>query len=70
MNKLGLVITDGVGFRNYIMSDFLSEAQKQFEEIIIVLNKYGDKPHIFINNNWYEADIPQHIKYFNLHTIR
>ena len=35
MNKLALVITDGVGFRNYIMSDFLSEAQKQFDEIII-----------------------------------
>jgi hypothetical protein len=35
MHKLGLVITDGVGFRNYIMSDFLSEAQKQFDEIII-----------------------------------
>ncbi len=35
MNKLGLVITDGVGFRNYILSDFLKEAQDQFEEIII-----------------------------------
>ena len=35
MNKLGLVITDGVGFRNYILSDFLKEAQNQFEEIII-----------------------------------
>ncbi|TJY32904.1 glycosyltransferase family protein [Pontimicrobium aquaticum] len=35
MNKLGLVITDGVGFRNYILSNFLKEAQNQFEEIII-----------------------------------
>jgi len=35
MNKLGLVITDGVGFRNYILSDFLKEAQNLFEGIII-----------------------------------
>ena len=35
MNKLSLVITDGVGFRNYIMSDFLKEAQEQYSEIII-----------------------------------
>ncbi|WP_406684221.1 hypothetical protein N1F78_00385 [Seonamhaeicola sp. MEBiC1930] len=35
MDRLGLVITDGVGFRNYIMSDFLKEAQKQYDEIII-----------------------------------
>lgn len=45
MNKLGLVITDGVGYRNYIMSDFLREAQKQFDEIIIfsgLPNSYFD----------------------------
>ncbi|MDX1718734.1 MAG: hypothetical protein R3353_01110, partial [Salegentibacter mishustinae] len=32
---LGLVITDGVGFRNYILSGFLKEVQKEFTQIII-----------------------------------
>ncbi|MGQ7945234.1 hypothetical protein [Flavobacterium sp. WC2509] len=36
MKKLGIVITDGVGFRNYILSDFLSEAEKQFDEVVIL----------------------------------
>ncbi|HSD07358.1 hypothetical protein [Flavobacterium sp.] len=36
MKKLGIVITDGVGFRNFILSDFLSEAEKQFEEVVIL----------------------------------
>ena len=35
MKKLGIVITDGVGFRNFIMSDFIMEATKQFDEVII-----------------------------------
>ena len=35
MKKLGIVITDGVGFRNFIMSDFIVEASKEFEKIII-----------------------------------
>jgi hypothetical protein len=35
MKKLGVVITDGVGFRNFIMSDFLAEAVNQFDTIII-----------------------------------
>jgi hypothetical protein len=35
MKKLGVVITDGVGFRNFIMSDFILEATQQFDEIII-----------------------------------
>ncbi len=35
MKKLGFVITDGVGFRNFILSDFIFEAQKQFSEVII-----------------------------------
>lgn len=33
--KLGLVISDGVGFRNFILSDFIAEAQQVFSEIII-----------------------------------
>lgn len=36
MKKLGLVITDGVGFRNYILSDFLSEAETQFDQVVIL----------------------------------
>ena len=35
MKKLGLVITDGVGFRNFIMSDFVKEATQQFDSITI-----------------------------------
>lgn len=33
--KLGLVITDGVGFRNFILSNFLKESSKSFKEIVI-----------------------------------
>ena len=33
--KLGIVISDGVGFRNFVLSDFISEAQKQFSEVVI-----------------------------------
>ncbi|AMS26247.1 hypothetical protein AEM51_03655 [Bacteroidetes bacterium UKL13-3] len=32
---LGLVITDGVGFRNFILSDFIREAKEKFDEVII-----------------------------------
>lgn len=35
MKKLGIVVTDGVGFRNFIMSDFIKEASSQFEGVII-----------------------------------
>lgn len=36
MKTLGLVITDGVGFRNYILSDFLNAAEKEFDNIVIL----------------------------------
>ncbi len=36
MKKLGLVITDGVGFRNFILSDFLQFAEKTFDEVVIL----------------------------------
>lgn len=36
MKKLGVVITDGVGYRNFILSDFLIEAEKEFEEVVIL----------------------------------
>ncbi len=35
MKNLGVVITDGVGFRNFILSDFLSESKANFDEVII-----------------------------------
>lgn len=35
MNKLVLVITDGVGFKNYVLSDFFKEAIKNFEEVVV-----------------------------------
>lgn len=36
MKKLAVVITDGVGFRNFILSDFLVEAERAFDEVVIL----------------------------------
>lgn len=36
MKKLGVVITDGVGFRNFILSDFMNQANLVFDEVIIL----------------------------------
>ena len=36
MKKLGVVITDGVGFRNFILSDFLVEAENICDEVVIL----------------------------------
>lgn len=33
--SIGVVITDGVGFRNFILSDFISEAKKEFNKIVV-----------------------------------
>jgi hypothetical protein len=35
VKKLGVVITDGVGFRNFILSDFIKEAKSSFDKVII-----------------------------------
>ncbi|MFV8342107.1 hypothetical protein [Flavobacterium sp. XS2P39] len=35
MKKLGIVITDGVGYRNFIMSNFLTEAAQQFDSVTL-----------------------------------
>jgi len=35
MKKLGVVITDGVGFRNFILSNFIQESKVNFDEVII-----------------------------------
>ncbi|MCG2419888.1 hypothetical protein K8089_12730 [Aequorivita sp. F47161] len=34
--KLAVVITDGVGFRNFVLSDFFVEAAQNFEEVVIL----------------------------------
>lgn len=34
-SRLGIVITDGVGFRNFIINDFISEALQSFDEVVI-----------------------------------
>jgi hypothetical protein len=36
MKKLGIVITDGVGFRNFILSDFLIKAEQSFDQVVIL----------------------------------
>lgn len=36
MKKIGVVITDGVGFRNFILSDFLIESKNNFTEVVIL----------------------------------
>lgn len=35
MKRLGVVITDGVGYRNFVLSDFVSKANINFEKVII-----------------------------------
>ncbi|MBC5841422.1 CDP-glycerol glycerophosphotransferase family protein [Flavobacterium sp. F-380] len=35
MKNLGVVITDGVGFRNFILSDFIKEANDNFDSVIL-----------------------------------
>jgi hypothetical protein len=35
MKKLGIVITDGVGFRNFMLSNFVQEVSQQFDAVII-----------------------------------
>lgn len=35
MKNLGVVITDGVGFRNFILTSFIEESKKEFDKVII-----------------------------------
>lgn len=35
MKNLGVVITDGVGFRNFILTDFIKESKDNFDEVIV-----------------------------------
>src|SRR5690606_27830878 len=54
---LGLVITDGVGFRNFILSDFLQHAERDFDEVVILscLPKNVYKP--YTNTRVIELDV-------------
>lgn len=35
MKKIGVVITDGVGFRNFVLSDFLNKSKEEFQEVVV-----------------------------------
>lgn len=35
MKTLGVVITDGVGYRNFILSDFITEAELKFDSVVL-----------------------------------
>ncbi|MCB7481319.1 hypothetical protein [Christiangramia sediminis] len=62
--KLGLVITDGVGYRNFILSNFLAEAVKNFEEVII----YSGLPEKVYSHNSYNnlkiTELPVYVEPF------
>lgn len=59
MKKVGLVIADGVGYRNFIMSEFIHELIKEYDEVIIysglVKNIYDKE--ILEKITFYELDI-------------
>ena len=52
MKKLGIVITDGVGFRNFMLSDFMNEISKQFGAVVI----YSGLP-----KSAYQSNLPVNI---------
>lgn len=56
-NILGLVIVDGVGYRNFILSDFLKEASKEFESVIIYSG---------LKKELYKVDLYQNVKIVEL----
>lgn len=35
MKKLGIITTDGVGFRNFMLSNFMEEVSQQFNAVVI-----------------------------------
>ena len=35
MNKIGVVIADGVGYRNFVLSEFLNEISKTYSQVVI-----------------------------------
>ncbi|NIJ45435.1 CDP-glycerol glycerophosphotransferase (TagB/SpsB family) [Wenyingzhuangia heitensis] len=58
MKRIGIVITDGVGYRNFVMSDFLVEISKKYDEV----NIYSGIPAKCYNDSL----IPENIKVFDL----
>lgn len=52
MKKLGIVITDGVGYRNFMLSNFMEEVSQQFDAVII----YSGLP-----KRAYQANLPVNI---------
>jgi hypothetical protein len=58
MNKLGIVITDGVGFRNFVMSDFILKATQEFDEVIIYSGLPIDCYKSFENHNIEIKELP------------
>ena len=48
--KLGVVVSDGVGFRNFILSDFIAETKILFDEVIVFscLPKESFKPYLLL----------------------
>jgi hypothetical protein len=51
--KIGIVITDGVGYRNFLMSDFLEIASKKFESVCI----YSGLPKSCYNENLVPSNV-------------
>ncbi|SNR75918.1 hypothetical protein SAMN06265371_11192 [Lutibacter agarilyticus] len=58
MKKIGIVITDGVGYRNFVMSNFLVEIAKKYDEV----NIYSGIPTKCYNDSL----ISENIKVFDL----
>jgi hypothetical protein len=46
MKKLGIVITDGVGFRNFMLSNFIQEVLLKFYAVVIYsgFQSYNNQP--------------------------
>jgi hypothetical protein len=61
MKKLGVVITDGVGFRNFVMSDFLKEATSSFSKVII----YSGVPTRLFSINQYSNLVIKELDVYN-----
>ncbi len=63
-NTLGLVITDGVGYRNFILSKFLMEASAEFDEVIIYSGLPAEIFDINAYNNIRVRELPVFIEPF------
>ena len=59
MKKIGVVIADGVGYRNFIMSEFINELIKEYDKVTIYSGLIKDvyHPSLLDKVNFYELDI-------------